>query len=665
MRRVVLVAFLLAISAGAAAQYVGYDGYDGQSGYGSSPVVVSIDTVTIVFTTEATPADTLVYPASPTIYDIARIDSLNAIIIAEDATIYRLGTGFDVPTFAHSVVAKNNADGVDANIIEQLWSSGSFTVLGLRYLSMDFPVAERAVLLEYVPYEDYIPAGSQIVYANTSYKIADFSPASYSYKDTVTTVLMEHAGWDQWMIVKDVGSYTDYAHASWDFQEDTNSGAWTGTQQSPWVPTLDSLAKKWDVGGVNDWYGTSQPDGVSSKGTIVGGKTNCVQAIVNGATNNGTMMIFEDFASFASVITLRSWDGVSTTIGRTPVTIIQYLSVQYLDPFPGGEWAFVFQTDDAVLAANDAYASVMNEFDGKYTIYAADRFSGAAGFADNADLVRYFDGGEEVSMHTLTHPNPAGMDSFAIATPPYSAADTSTVDWDGLHAEMAPDWLYARADLEGRDLRGEVRFGKSLALPNNKWSPHVTLMAARLGLETIRTQAEAGTNVNGVLGPHAESTLGSAEGDTARLGVSWPTRELQRNMVMLPNSMAIEKIVGIKTDTVATWAQIKNNMRRAIWQARGNDTRVVSLFVHDFKTSPTVPGYGEGLDEEELRAICSTVYDENGVFMTSTEYGMNIKARAIPFATPSGYGQDALFKYTPADRVWFKPWLTPHQPRDR
>lgn len=610
------------------------------------------DTFTVVFTTQD-PAN-VVYPTAAGHLDSLRVQGLIAAIGSADA-VYRLGTGFDVPTFAYSEIDRASPEGFkDPNgVAVGLNCDGATLILNGRFLNLNFPQTTRRSELVYVPWQDFIPPNSTILSAVMDVQLS--TNAYYSYRDSIVAVQMSNPDDGFWHQVKGVGTnYPDFAHASWNRQQSSNGGAWGGPDAYSWNQPLDSRRFLWAWGEINDWSGTTNttPTGLTPSLSSVPIKlTNCVQAAVSGGVNNGIILNYAENNSSAGTFRHFNWDDYSTARGRTPYVVVKYRRPPYVKPFGTSDWAFIANTDDGKFACNDAYTEVFRAHGGKFTIFVAKiQLNPNSGAATPEQLVDFHTRGMEVGNHSRYH---RGLTYW---TRSMTMTDTLSAAWDSLLFDASPNWMYNLADTIVGDLRGSPTFGKSFALPLNQWSPEVMLALNRIGYTAIRTNSSSSQYDRDRY--YTLATQRPAKTDTIATGVPTQFGRRPRNMRALPPFDSVFTIVGYKRNPALTEASldsIRHNLHRAVFQVRGQDRRVMHLFWHDFKTNPSGPDYGEGVDANELDAMCDVVDELGGRYMTTSEYAAWITDRATPVATPAGYAQPDTFKYQASDRVWFIP----------
>ena len=265
----------------------------------------------------------------------------------------------------------------------------------------------------------------------------------------------------------------NYAKASWAYQTDTNGGTWSDvTQANPWSVTLAG-AYYWDLGRYSDWSGSilgagtfipDATDATARTAPLTLDITDCVQAAVNGVTNNGIMVLFQENTTPNTTPLLFGWDAYSTAIGRQPWIKIKYLTKKYVSPYPGGADAVAsFSTDDFIAADNDSFITVFNRHGMKYTIFGARVHVDAATDyqADMGKILSWRDDYDmEIGPHSWYHKNPAGLTYWQQVEGEITQAVVDSIDRDS-----RPDWLYALADsADGNRREGDPYFAKSIAL---------------------------------------------------------------------------------------------------------------------------------------------------------------------------------------------------------
>jgi len=617
--------------------------------------VYSSDTRTVVFTTQD--PTNIVYPSGAAHLDSLRIRDLIAAIADAD-TVYRLGTGFDVRSFAYSELDHLSPEGYKdpSGIAISLLSDGSDLRANVRYLNLRFPHDTRRAQLFYIPWQDYFPVNSTIVSATLN--VALGTNTYFGYPDSVIAVQMSNQTDDQWYQTKGVGAnYPDFAHASWNRQESTNSGAWSGVDRSPWAPALDDRRNLWSWGEINDWTGTTSPDSGTPIVPLTNVQfklTNCVQSAVGGNINNGIIMCYADKSSWTGTLRYYSWDDYSSARGRTPYVVVKYRSTPYIKPFGTSDWAFIASTDDGLYPCNSAYTDIFRAHGGKYTIFMAKSQVGLPrGQATARQLVNFHTLGMEVGNHSRYHLLDGGLTHW---TRQMTMADTNSAAWDSLMFDASPGWMYNMADTIVGNLRDDPTFAKSFALPTNSWSPEAMLALQKTGYTAVRTASLSWQYSRD--GYYQLANQRAAQADSLMLGAPTQSGRKPRNMTGLPVFVAAPQIASWKTNPAFSQASldsIKTNLHKAIFQIRGQDRRAMNLYWHDFKTSPSGPGYGEGVNANELEAMLQVVDALGGRYMTAGEYTNWIKAHATAVATPASYAQPDTFKVQAADRVWFVP----------
>jgi hypothetical protein len=613
------------------------------------------NTRTVVFTTQD--PSNIVYPSGASHLDSLRVQDLIAAIASAD-TVYRLGAGFDVPSFAYSEIDHQSAEGFkDPSGVSTSLNCDSGEVRGnVRYLNLRFPHLARRSELVYIPWQDYLPANCSIVSATMNVSLS--SNAYFAIPDTIVAVQMSNALDNQWYQVKGVGAnYPDFAHAAWNRQQSTNNGAWGGTNSFPWLPALNDRRDLWAWGEISDWTGTTAPNigtPIPRLTNISIKLTNCVQSAVSGNVNNGIMLSYADLSNGTGYLQHYSWDDYSLAVGRTPYVVVRYRPGLYVKPFSTSDWAFIACTDDGIFPANNAYTDIFSAHGGKYTIFMArSQLSSPYHQATPRQLVEFHTRGMEVGNHSRYHLLDGGLTHW---TRSMTMADTNSAAWDSLMFDVSPRWMYNLADTIVGDLRGDPTFAKSFALPLNLWSPEVMLALEKVGYAAVRTSCLSWQyNRDGY---YQTATQRPAQTDTLMTGVPTQFGRRPRNMTGLPTFLPMPQVASWKANPALTQASldsIKTNLHKVIFQVRGQDRRAICLYWHDFKTNPSGQEYGEGVNSNELDAMLQVVDATGGRYMTASEYTNWIKARATAVATPASYAQPDTFKVQASDRVWFIP----------
>jgi hypothetical protein len=505
-------------------------------------------------------------------------------------------------------------------------------------------VAISPILIHFTP---SVPNNATIVSA----RLHMMTIATYgSINDTMSATLMENATDNVWYTSRGVSDGVSdtaalMATASYRYQRQyTGANGYGAASLGEWSPPLSNRVYHWNWGNTTDYTGWGQMngDGTAKRARYVD-ITDCVQAIVNGATNNGIAIFCSGYTNANADRTIY---GFENRVGQTannyrPWIEIKYITKRHSSNFPGGkDWAFVFQTDDGRKTANDAYAQTFADHDGKYTIYITKNYIGTANMATPADLANWHSLGNEIGAHSRNHVFASAYQinywGHGTAANGYAASDTTTyaAGWDSMRTSFNREWLLALGDSLGIG-RDNARWGRSMALPGNSWSPWVTTLCAQLGYSTVRC------GQMGVNGNLPDAKMGTAFADTARNGSFAMYGRAPRNIMMLPTKMGIEYIVGPKANTTITEADVKRNFRRVVEQAKADNRGIVSLYVHDFKTNPTGAGYAEGLDQEELDWLLDVVDEEGGCYMTASEYGEWMRGGSAAIDTPASAKRDS------------------------
>jgi len=611
-----------------------------------------------------TPNASMTYPASATHNDSLYTEQFLADIAAADE-VYELGTGKDIPEFAWTILKENDTDGFYGSQFIYSTADVRQVIDSVNYLKQNVgnTAAGREVPVFYVPYEDIIPDRSTIVDATNYY--SNFNTFYLNFVDTVISVMLDAPGDSAWYENKGgvgVTNSPNYAKASWDFQQDTNGGSWSDVSQGfPWSVDL-SAVPYWDLGDCNDWSGSIEDNffpaynsGTERPRQIEFDITDCVQSAVNGNVNNGIMSIYQESENTARQALIFGWDAYSSAIGRQPYIKIKYLTKRYVAPYPGNSDAVaVFSTDDFIAADNDSFITVFDRHNMKYTIFGARIHVDAANIyqADMAKILSWRDDDDmEVGTHSWHHKNDVGTEGL----PHWQqvAGEITQAVVDSIVADSRPDWLYALADSADGDSRADdLYFGKSIALPNNRYSGEVMnaivdhdYLTMRTGSMDLYTRDFYYQSV-GVFAPaRADSSMSGAPSQYGRRA---------RNMLGVAPTVEVKQIVGAKDSVTFDLDSVAHNMRRLVNQIRGQDRGEIVLFWHETK-SYGPDWYDEGVDPDELEVICD-VLDEYGIpTMRASELGRHRRSGAVEVTTPYGYAANDSLKFSLGDRVWYIP----------
>lgn len=691
-----VIALCVAALAGASRTGTYQGGSYGQAGatYQAGGVAAGWDTVTIVYTTQDVLTDdnnpasidtSLVWGRSPnTFTNPATRDFARRVLftqrLAQADSVYRLGTGYKVPNFCWGAISSRDTSGL-ANGTNPKWFGPTritTSPIGTDIYSIpasfqptdalanDNSDGGRGAHMFYIPLASRHPNNMTIVSATLG--VVNSGNTQFTYADSIYAVLMDNANDNDWYTTKDSVDWPNYpnmAHASWMRQESTNGGGWwNGTNRWVWSPTLANRPYYWSWGANCDWTGTRYgSDGAGEYSTsyipIKTGfdidVTDCVQAAINGTTNNGIILINAESGATTNDWSIYGWDQYADAKGREPYLVIKYITKRYQKPFGTSDFALVVSTDDGKYNANRAYTDTFLAHGGKYTIYMAKNQLGANGGATPAQLVGFRASGMEVGSHSRYHKTTHGLTFWHSLGA--SITDTTSAAFDSLMFDAGPIWMYNMADTIAGDLRGDPLFAKTLALPESQLSPEVGLALNKVGYKAVRYKA-----MNSLVATWKHysfpNTKRATAGDSASAGFPSYVGRAPRNMVLLPTTVPVQYIFARRANTSSTEAELdslRQNIRRLVYQTRGQDRGVISLFWHDLKTGYSVDYGGEGVDGNELDAVLDEI-DALGVrYMTVGEYARWIKAGATAVASPNRAAVPDTFESTVNDRVWFKP----------
>jgi hypothetical protein len=504
--------------------------------------------------------------------------------------------------------------------------------------------------LFYIPFESHIPANATIVSANVNISCA--MDIYFGAVDSLFAVLMDRASDNDWYTQKGITNYPDFAETSWLHQ---NSSKWGGTRANPWVPAMNQRTMYWDVGEVSDWTGghaRANPSLGWQSGFNIS-IANCVQAAVNGTTNNGIMLNVSEYSTTATTIFGHyRWDDYSTAINRTPAVVVTYITKRYVKPFDTGEFAFMFQSDDAVEAPNNAWADTLEAHGGRMTMFIA---GGQAKGGDNytwTELLAQHDAGHEIGSHGFRHTKAPAIYAFAADTTTHAAG------WDSLKQFVSKSWMYAKSDSLNRRLYTSPLWNKTFGAPIGPLSPMSQFALDRAGWNAYRTLA-----TGPIYTPEFYSVTQVAPANNDSLISFAPSQYARhvRNMSGVVPAMDAPIIFGYG-DSISTspthLPKVKRNAHRAIWTVKGNNSRAIMSFAHDIKSGSGGSYPGTGVNGDDLGAFC-TVADSLGVrYMTTGEYVTWTKGYAAPVNYPYGAAKPAMYAQYQNDehRVWMKPY---------
>jgi fibronectin type 3 domain-containing protein len=668
---------------------VGYQGgydtaYRGQArgAYSAGGGSAGWDTATVIFSPETlvdAAVDTFGLPTSGQIAaDVARVVYLNDVLLGrrgqgKPASFIKLGAG-GVTSFAYANIS--NYSPTPADTIGYINASGdrimlqsatSFISAGIRFLDLSFPQILRKSELVYIPFEDYIPANATIVSASVNVSSAS-APMLLTYTDSIIAQPL-HPAWDKWMLVKDVGSADNLAHAAWSSQESTGpAGAWGGTTRYPWVPDLDYLPRLWDVSQVSDWTGVTGPD-VPEKSNLPIYITNTVQSFINGAPNTGFMMNLADYGAFTMSIQHFRWDPSTTATRRMPAVIVKYITKRYQKPFGTSDWAFVFQTDDLGAIANNVYADTMEARGGKFTMFGFKQYNtlpglGVDGVNDQtrrlslAELFDIYNRGNEYGSHSKFHSPSKGYHNRIVA----SGQGIASAAYDSMVVDFGPNWMYAIADsaralgIINEDMRDSPRFAKSFGAPVSFLEAYAQRVLVDHGYKAWRTLGSTGTYDREKY--YSLPAAGyRASADSAAVHPAHAARHVRNIREQFPDGTH-QLLVGqpdSNSTSLTHLPKVVNNMKRKVFQVRGNDTRIIYTFTHDLKSGGSGFYTGEGVNADELGRMCYVTNLLNGRYMTAAEIGEWQAAGSTFIDHPFNSSRPDTFRMYADDRVWVKP----------
>jgi len=704
-----IVLLLCVLAVGGAAKRSTYSGgtYGIVGGtYQAGGVRAGWDTVVVVLSTQGIRAalgDTFQLPsspqgtASPPTRDYARVYEINDYILGRGAKSWRADSGDTARVrrlgsatgtagdyaFAYSDIDTLRSLGlggkISSGIESGVYSLKSEVRNSVRYLNLtsnSYDLADSATVgrshhhMFYIPFEQVVPDGATIVSAEV---IAAASVNTYMITpDSLIATLMTNTSDDKWYLTKGITNHNDHAKTSWRRQR---AASWGGTTDAyPWSPEINARSRPWDWGLVSDWTSSSvlavaSPNYIPQYTKFPINITNCVQAAVNGTTNNGIIVQFADYSTASAQARFYLWDRVSnTTVNwRTPVVVIKYITKKYRPPFGTSDLAFAFTTDDFIEAANSAFTDTFNAHGGKYTIFGSrihvDHANGKQSGMDS--LLAWLGQGHEIGTHSWYHKNePAGVPT-ATGLVHWEYNRPGRV-WDAtaraqVYADAKPDWLYALADsATGDSLKSHPQFGKSMALPNNTISMGVQRVLADLGYLSVRGMAVTANNTISDRNKYPwAASWAPAYADTG-MSVTRDAQRRPRSMMLMPYAMTPQPLVG-PISRATDPDSVRENMRRALFQWRGQGRGEFVMLTHDVKSSHALASgfYSDGVNPEELGAMLDVVDEFGARYMTASDLGRWRRATGTAIDTPTGYynasADDDSARYYAHERVWYKP----------
>jgi len=612
-----------------------FDGYV----TGSASFDVSTDEiVTMAFATDPTQDHAL------TAFDSA---------MANSDEVLRLGVGYDAPEFAW--VQIDSATAPTASIWLEYTNRHSYEDFrttadnDFRITDTDYP---RLDLL-YVDWLAHIPAGATILSAEVHVQTA--GAWSHTVHDTVCSTLITGADDSVWHgskgVILGADAAPNMAYSNWSYAVAPLDTIGYPASGAAWKPGLATRTAFEEWGDISDWshMGASPVPTESEYSFSI---KNCVQNAVNGKTNNGIMTYIKRSGT-ETRFPRYTWEPRPGHASWTkiPWITVTYSTKKYKKPFPGGEFCFLFTTDDGLVDANDAYSDVFGEFGWNYSAYYAKvHFTGNLNAPTASSMLAVRDAGNEVGAHSVQHLPIAGIAQW-------DANGMAGAEWDSLIRDTRPEWMYTLADsVDGYDyaeMEGDRYFAKSFATPLNVIDQEGLFALVQHGYTGFRTGSQIrGVNPEFFPDYYLTTVYRADVSDTFRV-VGIPENMLNpQDMMGVPVTFGINSVVGEKADTTITEAEVKWNMKRALRQQMATNYNVLSLYVHNFKTDPS---YTSGLDEEELRWMLEVVQDMGGTCMRLSDYQNWRKVFATPVATPAAYGQIDSFKFEASDAVWFEP----------
>jgi len=535
----------------------------------------------------------------------------------------------------------------------------------------------------HIAFENYIPAGAHVIHA-ARYGVAWAGPFNMTAVDSMYSVLMTNPNDDKWYQVVGLTNGDFLAHSSWDEQQNWTPGGLYGYGTTdpgfPWVPALDDRHRFWDWGDVADSRGWAAAS-VASDEVVEHPLTNCVQAVVNGAVNNGVIEFRTAKTSTRRRLMEYGWEAGDNGYGDSqPWVVVEWMSRPYSAPWPrGGEVAFAFVTDGAQVALNALATTAYQAYPGAmYTLTARGNYlySGVEEdppgtptgrtFATPTQIAAWYDTGViEVANQSyygaaLTtysgaswpadHNPLALVTDYSVGMYPDLITQVGETDWDMLMFAVDPEWMfYEFESATGYSWRTKPYFAQTFAHPESDPGPDglraVTYFDYTAGRMPIVSKIV--TDNDGNYDPRVTPTY-DAEGDSLRGNIRPQNVNGPQNWRYLAMTHASDDFVGVSADNPSA-AQVYFNFRLEFEKAKSNGRGIVSFFTHSTKSNTY---YSTGIDYDELQQGLLALSDAGGVALCMFDLVKWIKDGSAPVATPVGYAQDPEFKYTADEGVW-------------
>jgi hypothetical protein len=523
--------------------------------------------------------------------------------------------------------------------------------------------------LTYIPFENDIPARSQIISAVRKQTAAQ--DINIGINDTLCVTLMTFPADSSWY--KSVGTtapsvgQTRFSHATWQYQTSgLNTQGYPAANGPLWIPGISERDRFWDWGSVSDWSGRPQGSTTLQHSEFEINYLNCVQAATNGEVNNGTALTYSDNFNDNALAELYSWEGSGATSGvpNRPYMVVKYLTMKYVAPYPGGsDWAFAIHSDDGRAKVNQLLADEMGTRDGgRFTMFFNQGGMGFDATYQTWDSVTtwYDEGIVEIGSHSLTHV-PADtfvsggvIDEYTVGMYPLTLTAGATGQ-DSLLYNYDPKWMFYDAEEAGfGDYTGQPYFGQSFGVPVRNHTPNSQMAWATFGYIAARVLEVDNTtfDADGNLDPYTVSDRYPARADTIYSGFRQNDKNREpRNVRVIANSNGVDDFVGEKTDN-PSMDVVAYRTRNIIENSRAQRRGLVGFLLHDVKTGEDSADYDTGIDPDELAAILDVVDDLGGPYVFIGQMGNWFAHYSATIVTPAGYAQPDTYKYTIEEGYW-------------
>lgn len=680
-RAAIGMAFLLCVAGMAFAQgWIG-GGYGKRTtGYGTSsstPVTAAWDTVTYLFVNSPNNFST------PGTHTNSQYDYWAGVA---DSLVNLQGL---VPDFAWAEIdeTSSNASAKVAFSSVSVWNRLEASTAAGADNIWDIGRASRRHVIFHIAFENYVPAGSQVISSKLHTKARWGGYTSYvDVSDSLVFSLISEPGYEDWYDADNRG-LTDpwapnHAYATWDYQVSAlDVDGYPSSGQTAWPQPWDDVVDYWDLGDYSDWCGAPYYPSQTNDDEWNFDILNVTQAIVNGETNNGILWQYKDNLGAGNLLMFCNWQEIGAYYENDAFFVVQWLTKPYKSPMPeGSDVVFALSCYDGTREQLLAYDDLFQDFDEQFTVYVpgiqtinAKSYTAGAGHpsfpegtqlrADVYDLATLHEHGHEIASHSFiqngasrtTTTGHTGVLFWEAAGDSIDAEDGAGAWKDSLAYDVSREWMFElMEDSTGVDLRGDPRYARSFSPPSGHFGPYVVNFCFDAGYDYLRVGMMKQPNWEGVYDYYKDLKFRPADGDTFREGFPVNGPRGPRNVKLGGMAFETDFMVG-DADATPSEAVVKRNFLRAIHQIRGQKRGVFSVDVHDTKTNFSYGAYDDRADTSEVRWWLEVLEDLNIPCVTDAEL-YDWYARTGTFIpTPSTYAQNDSFKFRADEKVWMIP----------